>query len=293
MDRACSAVVALTLTVVTAAAAQAPKPAPTVTVRGTPAQPGSLLEVVVATPADADRVEGRVLGHPLTFVHDGSSRTWRALVGIDVAQPAGSAPVEVWDVVHGRRGQTVRQSLAIAPRRFATRSLQVASQFVEPSTAELERIRSESERLETIFTTVTPRHALPQFAPPLAGVAGSNFGTRSVFNGQPRAPHAGVDFRGSVGTPVAAPASGRIVLAEPLFFTGNTVIIDHGLGLYSLLAHLSRIEVPVGQTVDRGTVVGLLGATGRVTGPHLHWAVRLGPTRVDALRVVALLGAVE
>ena len=122
---------------------------------------------------------------------------------------------------------------------------------------------------------------------------GSNFGTRSIFNGEPRAPHAGVDYRGAVGTPISAPGAGRVVLAEPLFFTGDTVIVDHGLGLYSLLAHLSRIDVAAGQTVERGERVGLLGATGRVTGPHLHWTVRLGAARVDPLRLLALLAPAQ
>jgi murein DD-endopeptidase MepM/ murein hydrolase activator NlpD len=92
---------------------------------------------------------------------------------------------------------------------------------------------------------------------------------------------------------VAAPAAGRVVLAEDLFFTGNTVVIDHGLGLYSLLAHLSRIDVVPGHAVARGQRVGLLGATGRVTGPHLHWTVRLGEARVDPLRLLALLATAQ
>ena len=92
---------------------------------------------------------------------------------------------------------------------------------------------------------------------------------------------------------IAAPGAGRVVLAEPLFFTGDTVIIDHGLGLHSLLAHLSRIDVAAGQTIERGATVGLLGATGRVTGPHLHWAVRLGSARVDPLRLLTLLAAAQ
>jgi murein DD-endopeptidase MepM/ murein hydrolase activator NlpD len=164
---------------------------------------------------------------------------------------------------------------------------------VDPAAAELERIRTEAARLETIFDTVTVPDHLETFVQPIPGVAGSNFGTRSIFNGEARAPHAGTDFRGATGTPIAAPAGGRVVLAEELFFTGNTVVIDHGLGLYSLLAHLSRIDAHVGDGVVRGTTVGLLGATGRVTGPHLHWTVRLNGARVDPLSLVALLGPAQ
>lgn len=139
----------------------------------------------------------------------------------------------------------------------------------------------------------TERVSGEAFGQPVAFVRGRSprvwHGNRSVFNGEPRAPHAGEDFRGTTGTPVRAPGGGRVVLAEDLFFTGQTVVIDRGLGLYSLLSHLSRIDVTPGQQVTRGNTVGLLGATGRVTGPHLHWTVRLGGARVDPLRVLALL----
>ena len=119
--------------------------------------------------------------------------------------------------------------------------------------------------------------------------ANSAFGTRSIYNGQPRSAHGGADFPSPAGTPIHAPNAGRVVLAANLYYTGNTVVIDHGLGLYSLFAHLSRIDVAEGASVDRGFVVGLVGATGRVTGPHLHWTVRAGGARVDPMAVIAIL----
>ena len=183
--------------------------------------------------------------------------------------------------------------LTLIPRHFPTRRLTVATRFVDPSPEELDRIQRDAARLETLFRTVTVPDRIETFVAPLPGAPGSNFGSRSVFNGEARAPHAGADFRGAAGTPIAAPGAGRVVLAEELFFTGQTVVIDHGLGLYSLLAHLSRIDVTPGQAVARGDVVGLLGATGRVTGPHLHWTVRLNGARVDPLRLVALLAPAQ
>jgi len=114
-------------------------------------------------------------------------------------------------------------------------------------------------------------------------------GVRRVFNGQPRQPHAGADLLSPAGTPILAPSDGRVVLARDLYFTGNTVVIDHGLGLFSLFAHLSTIGVHAGDTVPGGATIGLVGATGRVTGPHLHWAMRLNGARVDPLSVLALL----
>jgi murein DD-endopeptidase MepM/ murein hydrolase activator NlpD len=124
----------------------------------------------------------------------------------------------------------------------------------------------------------------------VADPANSAFGTRSVFNGKSRNAHSGADFLSPAGTPIHAPNSGRIVVARPLYFSGNTVIIDHGLGLFSMLAHLSVIDVREGDRVSTGQVVGKVGATGRVTGPHLHWTVRAADARVDPLSLLALLG---
>jgi murein DD-endopeptidase MepM/ murein hydrolase activator NlpD len=123
---------------------------------------------------------------------------------------------------------------------------------------------------------------------PIEGGSGSNFGHRRVFNGEPRAPHTGADLRATTGTPIRSTNRGRVVLAKDLFFTGNTVIVDHGLGIYTLYAHLSRIDVKTDAIVERGQVVGLAGATGRVTGPHLHWGARVQNARVDPFTLVIL-----
>jgi murein DD-endopeptidase MepM/ murein hydrolase activator NlpD len=250
-----------------------------VSVRGEPAQPGGVLVVTVTTSDDVEQVSGEAFGQRVLFVRGDSPRVWHGLVGVDLSATGPSALVVL--------GTT--RPLALVPRVYPTRRLQVAGQFVDPPAPELTRIRAEADALGAIFGTVTIPDRIETFVVPVPGVPGSNFGSRSIFNGEERAPHAGVDFRGATGTPVAAPAGGRVVLAEDLFFTGQTVVIDHGLGLYSLLAHLSRIDVTPGQTVAQGDTVGLLGATGRVTGPHLHWTVRLNGARVDPLRVVALL----
>jgi murein DD-endopeptidase MepM/ murein hydrolase activator NlpD len=284
---ACLLLAALSLTAPSRAAAQPPADL-SFELRGEPAQPGSVLAISVATASDADRVSATVFGRTAMLVRDGSARRWRGLIGVDLGTTASSLLQVSADLAGGRHAET-SSPLALKPRQFPIRRLTVAGRFVDPAPAELERIRTEAGRLETIFSTVTVPDQIEAFIQPIPGVAGSNFGTRSIFNGEARAPHAGTDFRGATGTPIAAPAAGRVVLAEDLFFTGNTVVIDHGLGLYSLLAHLSRIDVRVNDAVTRGAPVGLLGATGRVTGPHLHWTVRLNGARVDPLRLVALL----
>jgi murein DD-endopeptidase MepM/ murein hydrolase activator NlpD len=120
--------------------------------------------------------------------------------------------------------------------------------------------------------------------------ANSAFGTRSIFNGEPRSAHGGADFRSPAGTPVRAPAGGRVLLARDLYYTGLTAMIDHGAGLISLFAHLSSIDVVPGAVVKPGEMLGKVGATGRVTGPHLHWTVRVSGARVDPLAVLHVLG---
>src|SRR5262249_45324326 len=152
----------------------------------------------------------------------------------------------------------------------------------------------EAKLLEKIWATVTPQPRVgsgflvkPRFTAPVPQPSNSAFGSRSIFNGQARSPHSGADFLSPAGTQVKAPSWGRVVLARELYYSGNTVIIDHGLGLYSLFAHLEKMSVQEGDKVA-GTVIGLVGATGRVTGPHLHWAVRLNVARVDPLSLLWL-----
>ena len=124
---------------------------------------------------------------------------------------------------------------------------------------------------------------------PIPGTtSGSNFGHRRVFNGQARDPHSGADLRASTGTPIHAANRGRVVLAKDLFFSGNAVFIDHGLGVYSVYLHLSEIRVVPGQMLEKGELLGLAGATGRVTGPHLHWGVRVQNARIDPFSLLRL-----
>jgi murein DD-endopeptidase MepM/ murein hydrolase activator NlpD len=167
--------------------------------------------------------------------------------------------------------------------------LKVAEQFVQLSKTNLARATKEAAETDAIFKTTTPQALWDRaFASPIPGRAGTNFGHRRVFNGEPRAPHGGADLRATTGTPIRATNRGRVVLAKNLFFTGNTVILDHGLGIYSLYAHLSRIDVARGAMVTGGQRIGLAGATGRVTGPHLHWAIRAQGARVDPFTLVGM-----
>jgi murein DD-endopeptidase MepM/ murein hydrolase activator NlpD len=163
---------------------------------------------------------------------------------------------------------------------------------VEPSPEQIKRADEERQKLRDIFDRVTPERLWDgKFRIPLDGVTtGSNFGRRRILNGNPGSPHGGADLPGTSGTPVHATQRGRVALAEELFFSGNTVVVDHGLGIYTFYGHLSEIDVKAGDALETGTVLGKVGATGRVTGPHLHWGLTVERARVNPLLLVKLLG---
>lgn len=279
-----------------AAATLAPAPAPAdqaglrVSFGSASAQPGGVVLLTLHAPTRLARATARVFDMDVPLDATDGASTWQALVGIDLDVKAGVYPVTVTAIdALSETSNVVDTRLPILARQFPTRRLRVAPRYVDPPADEVTRILAEATRLTDIFASRTPKQWRGPFRAPAPGTPNSNFGLRSVFNGQARNPHAGVDYRGPTGQPIAAPDTGTVVLAEDLYFTGRTVIVDHGAGLFSLFAHLSRIDVTAGQHVAPGEVVGRLGATGRVTGPHLHWAVRLHGARVDPLAVVAAL----
>lgn len=272
------------------AAAQAPALALELRTRG-PAQPGSLIIATIVAPADASAVSLAGLGAEWTAYRTADGQ-WRALIGIDLETRPGT-----YEFVARSTGPVAleqRERIPVAPRQFRRRVLRVAPEYVNPPAETLERIRVEADLTRDAYARTDSEAGWKDgFIRPVAEAANSSFGTRSVFNGEARSPHAGTDFMSPAGTPIHAPAGGRVVLARNLFFTGNTVIIDHGLGVFSMLAHLSRIDVVEQHVVAADDVVGAVGATGRVTGAHLHWALRVGTARVDALGALALLPRVR
>src|SRR5262249_20628958 len=170
--------------------------------------------------------------------------------------------------------------------------LKVENQFVEPDEEQAARAREEQARLRAVFEKVSPEKLWTgKFRLPLDGVStGGNFGRRRVLNGKAGSPHGGVDFPALTGTRVHASQAGKVVIAEPMLFSGNTVVVDHGLGIYTFYCHLSEIAVKVGDTVEPGALLGRVGATGRVTGPHLHWALSVNHARVNAMQIVDVFG---
>jgi len=196
---------------------------------------------------------------------------------VDLLQEAGPLVLE-----RVRLGSSERLAVTVADYPYAVQRLRVAPEMADPPADQLDRIRLETERVGAVWSLGgTPLFRLP-LGPPLAPMPnGRSFGSRRIFNGQPRDPHSGVDLSAPTGTPVLAAERGRVAIASDLYFSGNSVFIDHGGDLVTMYFHLDRIEVRDGEAVERGQVIGTVGSTGRVTGPHLHFGVRWHGARVD------------
>jgi murein DD-endopeptidase MepM/ murein hydrolase activator NlpD len=252
-------------------------------------QPGELVLVTVTTSEPAETLTIRAFDRDIPAYAVDALR-WRALVGIDLDAELGDHVVAI-EAASADGTERTTHTLSVAEKAFRTRTLQVDNAFVNPPASTQARIEREAVELNRIWRESSDtRLWAGAFVRPVPHDANSAFGTRSIFNGQRRSPHGGADFLSPAGTPVASPNAGRIVLADNLYYTGGTVVIDHGLGLVSLFAHLSAFDVEAGDMVNTGDVVGRVGATGRVTGAHLHWTLRLGGTRIDPLSLLAVLG---
>ena len=236
---------------------------------------------------NADAVSGEWLGHKIAFfkLHDGS---WAALAGVDVEAPAGPSTLHITSVEHGSNVE-MSTPVVIHAAHYRTGTLSVAPKFVTPTPEALKEIEEESKVKTQVFATSSPEPLWAgDFRAPVTSEPTDSFGTRRMFNKKLASIHKGADFRAPMGTPVHAANSGSVVLARPLYYEGNCVIIDHGMGLFTLSMHFSRIDVKEGQHVNKGDELGLSGATGRVTGPHLHWAVRWEGAYLDPLKLLKL-----
>jgi peptidase M23-like protein len=250
---------------------------------------GEVVVFTATTSQPVDAMRARAFDRDLPTFQVDATR-WRALLGIDIDTKPGSYEVS-FEATSAGHTITATTELTVTAGEFGRRVLRVDNAFVNPPQPVLVRIRREAAEVEQLWTQSEPRRLWDTgFVRPVPGRTNGAFGSRSVFNGQARQPHGGADFLSPAGTPIQAPNSGRVVLARDLYFTGNTVVIDHGLGVFSLLAHLSVMDVHQGELVTQGQTIGQVGATGRVTGPHLHWAVRMNDARVDPLALLATVG---
>lgn len=231
--------------------------------------PGGVAVVPIAD-ATAPAPEVFYGDRPVLVVNDNG---WKAVVGIPLDIEPG-----LQELIIGEQ----RIPFEVAPKAYAEQRLTVQRRYVSPSPEELARIRAEQVRIRAALTHYSQE--LPgslRFLLPVEGPESSPFGLRRFFNGEPRRPHSGLDLAAPTGTPIKAPAAGRVLDTGDFFFNGNTVFLDHGGGLVTMYCHLEQITVEPGQWLQPGETIGTVGATGRVTGPHLHWGVTLNGAMVD------------
>jgi murein DD-endopeptidase MepM/ murein hydrolase activator NlpD len=255
---------------------------PPIVVAGSP-------ELIRVNAPAATRLDGDWMGKKLEFFRGRDQRTWYALAGVDVESAVGASALKL--VEHDAGGDVIdlSRTVEVEAAHYRTGTLTVEPRFVAPPEDEADRIKAEMELKANVFAaSATEPLWTGNFRAPVTAAPTDSFGTRRMFNGTLASVHKGMDFRAAMGTPVRAGNSGMVVLARPLYFEGNCVVIDHGLGLFTVSMHLSRIDVKEGQRVRLGERIGLSGATGRVTGPHLHWAVRWQDAYLDPAKLLRM-----
>ena len=252
---------------------------------------GSPVIFRITTPKPVRSLSGTWLGHELSFSFDARLKTWYALAGASLETKPASYPLELHGETSAGQAISYEKRIPVQHQRYPRVVLKVPERYTAPGPEEQRQIAEDKKTKEEIFQTLSPeRDWRGSFALPVEAPISDLFGVERVFNGAVQSTHQGLDFRVPAGTPVAAVNRGKVLLARPLFFEGNCVVIDHGQGLLSLYLHLSKFLVKEGNEVEKGQQIGLSGGTGRATGPHLHLAVRwqgvyLNPQTLLSLRL--------
>lgn len=271
-----------------------PTHAATWMVRSQPARivNGSPILFQVRPPAKVESIRGTWLGHEITFSYSPQSKMWFALAGAGFETNPGKYNLEL-TAERGANKTPVTLSRSFTVGRANYPKIQVhltvEGKFTEPSPEQLKQIEEDQKVKQDYLSRVTPeREWEGKFTAPAIAAISDVYGSQRIFNGKAQRPHFGLDFRVPTGTPVEAMNDGTVLLARPLYFEGNCVVLDHGQGFLTLYLHLSEFKVKEGETVKRGQLIGLSGGTGRATGPHLHVAVRWQGTYLDPARLMQL-----
>src|ERR1035437_3135324 len=250
---------------------------------------GSACLFAVQLDGSPAKVSAKWMGHDVLFFQGHDGHGWYGLAGVDVEALPGVYPLDVVATMPDGEVIRVARDVPVGPSNYKTVSLRVPDRFVKPDAAALRRIEADKQAKSIAFSHQIPAPEWSgDFLAPIGSVVSDSFGTRRVFNGKVESVHRGLDFRAKPGSPVLAANSGEVVLARELFYEGNCVIIDHGEGFMTLYMHLSRFRVAEGQKVTKGQEIGLSGATGRATGPHLHMGVRWEGAYLDPASLLSL-----
>lgn len=249
----------------------------------------------VKSPEHLQSLSGSWLGHEVPFSFDAKSKTWYALAGVNLETVPGGYSLELTgekpDGNGGVKKLSFTRKFTVARGKYPKIAvkLSVEGKFTEPSPEQQKEIAEGVQVKKDYLSRVTPeREWSGPFTTPADAAISDVFGSVRVFNGKTSSPHLGLDFRVPSGTPVAAMNDGTVLLARPLYFEGNFVVLDHGQGLLTLYLHLTEFKVKEGDQVKRGQEIGLSGGTGRATGPHLHVAVRWQGTYLDPAQLMRL-----
>jgi murein DD-endopeptidase MepM/ murein hydrolase activator NlpD len=236
---------------------------------------GSPIEFSVLPPLRLTSLSGEWCGHDVFFSVNSPTRHWYGLAGVSLETKPGTYILQLKGTTKAGKEIAFERKIAVHAAKYPSIAVTVPSKFIEPSPEQLQEIKKDKEiKVETFRHFEPQREWSGSFSPPVTARISDLFGTRRVFNGETKSVHEGLDYAVPTGTPVKAINAGTVILARPLYFEGNCVVLDHGQGLLSLYLHFSRFEVKEGDRVKRGQVLGLSGGTGRATGPHLHVAIR-------------------
>jgi len=253
-------------------------------------QPGEVILAVAHGTSDSRAAELTFVGKDYVFAANGPAGLPFALLGIDLDTIPGSYRVTAVFKSEAGQKEIVEQYVRVRAKSFARANIVLKDlSLITPPPEAAPRIAQEQELLTRVFGQSSGEWlGQGNFVLPNPGRISPNFGEKRFYNGLPRSPHTGVDISAALGEPVLASNAGRVVLARDLYFAGYSVILDHGLGVFTFYCHFSKLEVQEGQNVQRGDLIGLVGSTGRATGPHLHWSLRVRDARVDPLSLVSL-----
>ncbi len=252
---------------------------------------GSPIVFEVAPPMRLTSLSATWLDHQILLSYDATAKAWYGLAGVSLEAKPGSYALSFKGTTAKGSEISFSRTIGVHAGKYPSIAVSVAKRFTEPSKEQLERIQQDKTVKQDVFHHTDPeREWSGEFRAPVEAKVSDVFGTRRTFNGKVQSMHQGLDFAVPTGTPISAANSGTILLAGPLYFEGNCVVIDHGQGLLTLYLHMSEIKVKQGEQVKRGEELGLSGGTGRATGPHLHLAVRwqgvyLNPATLLALKL--------